>query len=183
MNDANDVPTQPARRGFLKKMSATLIGALVALVPIGAGLSVLFDPLRRKSSAGDFLLVTSLGALPEDGMPRKFSVIASHSDAWNRIPQVPVGAVYLMRKADNQVKAFNVVCPHLGCFVDYDPASKGFLCPCHQSKFRLDGKISDPKSPSERGLDELPVEIRASNEIWVKFQNFRAGGKSKIPLA
>src|SRR6266478_3679943 len=91
MNDTNDVPTQPARRGFLKKISATLLGALATLVPIGAGLSVLFDPLRRKSNAGDYLLVTALGALPEDGMPRKFSVVASHADAWNRIPQVPVG--------------------------------------------------------------------------------------------
>ena len=183
MNDTNDVPTQPARRGFFKKISATLIGALVALVPVGAGLSVLFDPLRRKAKAGDFLLVTSLGALPEDGLPRKFSVIASHSDAWNRIPQVPVGAVYLMRKAGNKVNAFNVVCPHLGCFVDYVAARKDFVCPCHNSTFALDGGISDPKSPSERGLDELPVEIREGSEIWVKFQNFRPGGKTKIPLA
>ena len=183
MNDTNDVPTQRARRGFLKKISATLIGALVALVPIGAGLSVLFDPLRRKSKAGDYLLVTSLGALPEDGMPRKFAVIASHTDAWNKMPQVPIGAVYLRRTANNKVKAFNVVCPHLGCPVDYVPANKGFFCPCHQSAFALDGRISDPKSPSERSLDELPVEIREGNEIWIKFQNFRAGGKMKIPLA
>ena len=183
MNDTNDVPTQPARRGFLKKLCATVIGALVMLVPIGAGLSVLFDPLRRKSKAGGYLLVTSLGALPEDGMPRKFSVIANHSDAWNRNPDVPIGAVYLRRTADNKVKAFNVVCPHLGCFVDYVAARKGFLCPCHNSTFALDGRIGDPKSPSERGLDELPVEIREGNEIWVKFQNFRPGGKTKIPLA
>ena len=115
--------------------------------------------------------------------PRKFSVVASHSDAWNRNPNVPIGAVYLRRTADNKVRAFNVVCPHLGCPVNYVPANKGFFCPCHQSTFALDGRISDPKSPSERGLDELPVEIRNDNEIWIKFQNFRAGGKTKIPLA
>ena len=38
------------------------------------------------------------------------------------------------------------------------------------------------KSPSPRGLDELEVEIRSDNEIWVKFQNFRAGEKEKIPV-
>src|SRR5437867_3969329 len=131
MNDTNDSPPQPARRGFLKKLCATLVSGLVTLVPFGAGLSVLFDPLRRKSQAGDAVLVASLGALPEDGLPRKFAVITDHSDAWNRMPQVPIGAVYLRRTADNKVKAFNVVCPHAGCFVDYVPASKGFLCPCH----------------------------------------------------
>ncbi len=183
MNDTLDAPPQLARRGFLKKLGATLIGGLVTLVPFGAGLSVLLDPLRRKSKAHEALRVTSLGALPEDGQPRKFAVITSHSDAWNRMPEVPIGAVYLRRTPGNQIKAFNVVCPHLGCPVDYDSAIKGFSCPCHNSAFGLDGRISNPQSPSARGLDELPVEIRNDNEIWVKFQNFRASTKEKIPLA
>ena len=44
-----------------------------------------------------------------------------------------------------------------------------------------DGKILDPKSPSPRGLDDLPVEIRNGGEVWVTFQNFRAGVHEKIP--
>src|SRR5947209_5122648 len=100
MNDTIDAPTQPARRGFLKKLGATLIGGLVALVPLAAGLTVFLDPLKRKSKNGGFVRVASLGALPEDGLPRKFDVVASHFDAWNRIPQVPIGAVYLRRTGD-----------------------------------------------------------------------------------
>jgi Rieske Fe-S protein len=66
--------------------------------------------------------------------------------------------------------------------VDYDLSRKGYHCPCHNSSFGVDGKIADPKSPSPRGLDELEVEIRGESEIWVKFQNFRAGGREKIPV-
>jgi Rieske Fe-S protein len=153
----------------------------VGLFPFVAGLAVFFDPLRRQTKTGDLVLVASLNALPADGTPRKFPVITSHQDAWNKLPNVPVGAVYLRRTGERAVQALNVVCPHAGCFVDYVAGRKGFLCPCHNSTFALNGKINDTKSPAARGLDELEYEIRNETEIWVKFQNFRAGGAEKIP--
>ena len=140
------------------------------------------DPLRRKASKSDALRVTSLNALPADGVPRKFPVIATRTDAWNKFPNVPIGAVYLRRISENQVEAFNVVCPHAGCFVDFVPERKSYLCPCHDSTFAIDGKINDPKSPSPRGLDPLEAEIR-DGEVYVKFMNFRAGTAERIPEA
>jgi len=180
--ESDAIPPQPERRGFIKKMAAAVVGAVAGLVPAIAGLVVLFDPLRRKSENGNAVLVASLSSLPEDGVPRKFPVIASHTDAWNRMPKVPIGAVYLRRAGDKTVQAFNVVCPHAGCFVDYVASRKGYYCPCHNSSFAADGRIADPRSPSPRGLDELEVEIRNQNEIWVRFRNFRAGEKEKIPV-
>ena len=80
------------------------------------------------------------------------------------------------------MRALNVVCPHAGCFVDYRSSENHFHCPCHNRSFSVDGKILDPKSPSPRPLDELPVEIRRGSEIWVTVQNFRAGTPEKIPV-
>ena len=65
--------------------------------------------------------------------------------------------------------------------VDYNPDAKGYHCPCHDSTFALTGQISSPSSPSPRGLDELEVELRNDNEVWVKFQNFQAGQAKKTP--
>jgi menaquinol-cytochrome c reductase iron-sulfur subunit len=179
--ETHDVPPQPTRRKFIKKVCAAVVGAVVGFVPAIAGLIVFLDPLRRRSLDGGSVLVASLNALPQDGVPRKFSVVSDHTDAWNRMPRVPVGAVYLRRVADNRVQAFNVVCPHAGCFVEYDSGKQRYHCPCHNSSFALDGKIADPRSPSPRGLDELEVDIRNDKEIWVKFQNFRAGEKNRVP--
>ena len=176
------LPDSPARRGFLKKASAVILGGLSTLVPAAAGLAVFIDPLRRQSEHGAAILVATLNALPEDGAPRKFAVTSSHTDAWNRTPEARIGAVYLRRTSDKTVQAFNVVCPHAGCFVDYKPDRKGYFCPCHNSAFGLDGKINDPRSPSPRALDGLEVEIRNETEIWVKFQNFRAGTSERIPV-
>ena len=173
-------PEEANRRGFFKKTCAVVIGAIAGVVPGLAGLAVFFDPLRRKSRASDAVLVANLSALPEDGEPHKFQVISSHTDAWNRTPQTPIGAVYLRRTGKKSVQALNVVCPHAGCFVDFKREAKSYHCPCHKSTFALDG-TKTPKSPSPRGLDELHVEIRDDTEIWVRFQNFLAGTKKKIP--
>ncbi len=158
-----------------------VIGGIVAVVPPLAGVFVFLDPLRRKTEAGGAVKVATLNSLPESGEPRKFSVLATKVDAWNRTPNVPVGAVYLQRLPGNKVRALNVVCPHAGCFVDYKGDKNNFHCPCHNSSFGLDGTILDPKSPSPRPLDALEVEVRG-NEVWVKFQNFRAGVHEKIPV-
>ncbi|MEO6034617.1 MAG: Rieske 2Fe-2S domain-containing protein [Verrucomicrobiota bacterium] len=184
MTDESATPTPEnlPRRDFFKRASALIIGAAVGIIPAIAGLVVFLDPLRRRAKSEGAIRVASLSAVPKDGKPYKFSVIASRVDAWNRFPGVPVGAVYLRRTGDRQVEALNVVCPHAGCFVDFVPSRECFLCPCHNSTFALSGKITDKKSPSPRALDTLPVEIRGE-EIFVTFQNFRSGVAEKIPQA
>ena len=169
------------RRDFLKKACAACIGGAVMIPPIAAGVAVLLDPIRKKGLVGSFVQVGFMSALPEDGTPRKFTILTTREDAWNKMTNVPVGAVYLRRLAPDKIQALNVVCPHAGCFVDFLPDRKSYLCPCHNSTFAVDGKINDPKSPAARGMDELETQIRNGNEVWVKFQNFLAGEAAKIP--
>jgi len=123
----------------------------------------------------------TLEALPDDGIPRKFPVLATRVDAWNKFSETPIGAVYLRRTSDGQIQAFNVVCPHAGCFVDFLPDRNQYLCPCHNSAFSVTGAIADRSSPAARGLDSLEVEVRNAKEVWVKFQNFQAGRAEKVP--
>jgi Rieske Fe-S protein len=127
--------------------------------------------------------VTTLDALPADGIPRKFAVLADRVDAWNRYSGVPIGAVYLRHTAEGRIEALHVVCPHAGCFVDFLPGRGNFLCPCHNSAFTIDGRIADTASPSPRDMDSLQVELRNEREIWVKFENFKAGRADKVPVA
>jgi Rieske Fe-S protein len=78
--------------------------------------------------------------------------------------------------------AFNVVCPHAGCFVE--PAKEGaFYCPCHNSEFQPNGAIVEGRCVSPRGLDELAVDDAAlkAGTIRIRFQNFIAGTHEKIP--
>ena len=180
MNDVNKVTDEASRRGFIKGLLAGIISAVIGVVPFISGLALYLDPIRRKSSSNGSVRVTSLEALPADGVPRRFPVLATRVDACNKFKAVPIGAVYLRRTGD-QIEALNVVCPHLGCSVDFKPGLGRFHCPCHNSTFTVAGKIDNPASPSPRGLDTLEVQIRDGKEIWVVFRNFQAGRAEKIP--
>ena len=173
------------RRGFFAKASAALLGGLVIAGPLAAGVAAFLDPLRRKTGKGEFLRVATLDALPADGGPRRFPVIAVRRDAWNRYPPEPIGAVFLRRvNTPDKVEAFNVTCPHLGCSVAFNAPRDIFQCPCHSSAFALDGAVMS--GPSPRGMDTLACEIRDGQgvaEVWVKFENFYTGRTEKDPKA
>ncbi|MBN8248839.1 MAG: Rieske 2Fe-2S domain-containing protein, partial [Verrucomicrobia bacterium] len=172
------------RRSFVKEVAAVVIGGVATLVPAAAGLLVWLDPLRRRGdgAGAGFVRIAPLAALPNDGVPRKFTVLADRVDAWTKTPAVPVGAVYLRRTGERTIEALQTVCPHAGCFVDYRPEVKDFFCPCHNSTFAVTGAINDPKSPSPRPMDTLSVEVRGG-EIWVRYENFQAGQREKRIVA
>lgn len=183
------VPPEP-RRGFVKQFLAIVTGGFVGLVPALTGMVFFLDPLRkRKERAGKtqdeegFIRVATLDGLLIGGAPRKFSVVDDRSDAWNLFPQESIGLVFLLRTGEKDVQALNAACPHAGCFVDFDANRKLYQCPCHASSFKVDGEIANANSPAARGLDELVVKIKNDTEVWVKFQNFRAGTAKKIAEA
>lgn len=171
------------RRGFLAGAMALALGAAAGLAPLVGGLRMVLDPLRKRSTAAGMVPVARLSALPEDGAPRRFPVIMERRDAWTNHGETPVGAVYLRRVAGQDVRAFNVVCPHAGCFVGVKPDESGFACPCHRSSFDLDGEVDDPSSPAPRGMDPLDVDVRPDGSIWVRFVNYQPGREGRVQQA
>lgn len=173
-NDSN-------RRSFFEQAMAVAVGAVTILVPIGSAIAVLLSPLGKKSH-GNFIRLTSLDAVPPDGVPRPFpAILKRRDDAWSVYRNEPVGLVYL-RRTDEATPpiAFTATCPHLGCSVDCNSDGE-FRCPCHNSLFKTDGtRINSDSSPSPRDLDTLEVEIRNNNEVWVDYKKFVGGKTDKL---
>jgi menaquinol-cytochrome c reductase iron-sulfur subunit len=181
---------EPTRRSFLYKAFTATVAGAVGLFPAIAGLLFFLDPLRKRKAAAaggggkeGFIKVGQLDAVPHDGTPVRFTVIVDRrEDAWTTYLNVPVGAVYVRRaeQGRNEIVAFNVTCPHLGCAVDYLPGRKQYLCPCHDSAFALDGKRTNQTPP--RDLDTLEVDTAKLEvgEVWVKYQDFRTGEEHKV---
>jgi menaquinol-cytochrome c reductase iron-sulfur subunit len=180
--DPHAAGPENGRRRFLKGAAALAIGGVAVLPAPLAGLRAFLDPLARSAGSGRWAFVTRLTALPEDGIPRRFPVIAEAVNAWTRTPATTIGAVFLRRTGAEHVEAFSVVCPHAGCLVDYVPSSQHYLCPCHNSTFAPDGRVNDPDSPSPRALDSLEVQLRNQTEVWVRYQTFRSGPPEKVPV-
>ena len=170
------------RRNFLTAVGAVVVAGLSGLAPLIASVSALLDPLRRRGGTEGMVMVAKLSLVPDDGVPRKFTVQSDRVDAWTTYRNTPVGAVYLRRAQGDDVACLNVVCPHAGCFVNLAPDGSRFVCPCHRSSFDLEGHINDPASPSPRNMDALDVEVRNGDEVWVRFENFLPGQEDKVPV-
>ncbi len=173
------------RRKFIRV--ATLgTSAACGLFPFAAGVPSLIDPIKRSHSGKGkvpWSKVAPLASLPDDGSPAKFEVVQEKVvDAWTTYSDVPVGAVYLARKSDNEVLAFNLKCPHLGCAIDYRKKSKDYFCPCHNSSFALDGSVTTENSPSPRPMDTMEAKVE-EGFVWIRFEHFRPNVPEKIPLA
>lgn len=65
---------------------------------------------------------------------------------------------------------FSPICPHLGCFYQYNSEANKFQCPCHGSQFDQDG--THIAGPAARGLDPLPLREQSGKaEIeWIRYQ-------------
>lgn len=172
----------PPRRSFCKGVLAVGLTATAAAVPIVPGIQVVLDSVEQKGLSGKSYALTTLDGL--DGTPRKFVIVDDVKDAWTTQPNKKIGAVFLYKTDNEQVKAFHSVCPHAGCVVEAgvrkNPQTNQdeplFYCPCHAAHFALDGKRLDAVSP--RDLDSLEVEVK-DGKVWVRFEQFITGTADK----
>ena len=188
-----EIPEESRRGLLVQGITAVLSFLLVAIPSTPAGVFYL-DPILRKKRSGDeaggdsgddtegfIQLPVTLDALPEDGQPVSVTVKDTLDDAWNRFRDVPVGSVWLRRLPDNNVIAFNSICPHLGCSVNYRSGENDFFCPCHTSSFDLDGQKTNEVPP--RDMDSLEIKLGPDNQsLWLRYRNFRGATADKIEL-
>ena len=72
----------------------------------------------------------------------------------------PVGRFW-MSNAENGVVALYNVCTHLGCLPKWVDSNNRFECPCHGSKYQLNGTYIE--GPAPRSLDRFRMTITFDN--------------------
>ena len=64
----------------------------------------------------------------------------------------------MYRDPQGTLHAVSSVCTHLGCLVKFNNAEKTWDCPCHGSRFGVDGAVLD--GPATRPLAKKTIEAR-----------------------
>ena len=75
---------------------------------------------------------------------------------------VIVGEVVVTQPSAGVFKGFSAKCTHKGCMVD-KVADGTIDCPCHGSKFNLDGTVA--KGPASRPLDPKPIAVEGTSIV------------------
>lgn len=108
--------------------------------------------------------LASLGAVVSESVDTAKHAVAGHlrSVSQSPIAEVPIGegrivkdggerlAVY--RDRDGRVHALSSVCTHQGCQVAFNTLERSWDCPCHGSRFDIDGRVLD--GPATRPLEK-----------------------------
>ncbi len=73
-----------------------------------------------------------------------------------------VGDVVVTQATAGDFKGFSAACTHAGCKVT-SVADGTINCPCHGSKFNLDGSVAT--GPANRPLDSSPVKVEGDSIV------------------
>jgi thiosulfate dehydrogenase [quinone] large subunit len=152
-------------------LSTALVAGVTALT---AGLTAAIGRALRTPSAG------TRASLPSGPPPRRTPVSQAHSPASGRAAgtaigptsAVPVGQArsfsdpagggpaWVVHPSEGTFVAFNAVCTHAGCPVQYNQPSMQFVCPCH-------GGVYDARTgqvvagPPPAPLQRIPLQVVA----------------------
>jgi Rieske Fe-S protein len=75
---------------------------------------------------------------------------------------VIVGEIVVTQAAAGDFKGFSSTCPHAGCSVN-EVADGTIICPCHGSKFNLDGSVA--QGPATKPLTSKAVRVQGDSVI------------------
>jgi Rieske Fe-S protein len=84
-----------------------------------------------------------------------------------RDPKTGGPAVVVRPTSAKKVHAFSAVCTHAGCTVNYNPANKLLVCPCHGSVYDPAHGASVLQGPAPYPLTSLKVAIDPKGNIWL----------------
>ena len=173
---ASATATRPSRREFLQLAMAgisTFIASALSIPLVGYLLS---PALKRTAPQW-----TQLGPLSDFtvGVPKQVPFTRFRRDGW--IERAENLAVWVWRKAETEVVAYNGHCTHLGCAYNWLTEGKHkdhFFSPCHDGVFALDGKVIS--GPPPRPLDTLETKVE-DGIVFIIYQDFRLGVPEKVP--
>jgi Rieske Fe-S protein len=137
-------------------------------VILGAGLGLVAAALAacttygKKPEAPGNTATTTVGATPGTGAP------GPSATAIAKASEVPVGSGVVLdefvvtQPSEGVFKGFSSTCTHAGCAVA-EVADGTINCPCHGSKFNLDGTVAN--GPAARPLEARAVSVQGDSIV------------------
>lgn len=129
--------------------------------------SKLFNPDRLKPIAGFANFVKENADVVKEFIGKRIS-----KERLNELSDIAAGEAKLVKYEGNslalykdeegELHAVSPVCPHAKCAVGWNSAEKSWDCPCHGSRFTVDGEVLT--GPARQGLEVVEIESLVHDE-------------------
>jgi len=157
-------PVSAERRRFLQVVglgTATLlvagpafvIGRLAAATAPTTGLRTVAIPTPASSAGPSTSSTARVGTLLAKGADLAAEGSVAAVDPKTGDP------VLVIRLSRSSVVAYDAVCTHAGCTVQYDPASMSMICPCHGAQFDPAHQGRVISGPTDQPLASIPIQV------------------------
>ena len=146
------------RRGFHERVIYLLTSLISAALALPAAAYLLLPTRSGKQSS--WAEAGSIDSLPKD-KPTELVFQRKRVDGWKTAYERSTAWVV---RTDDEVVAFMPSCTHLGCGYHWNQDKAGFVCPCHDSLFSIDGRVEE--GPAPRPLDRYQVRVEGKL-LWL----------------
>ena len=96
-------------------------------------------------------------------MPAEVSSAADVPAGEARVVRDGLGKVGAFREADGTLHAVSLRCTHLGCLLRFNGAERSWDCPCHGSRFDVDGSVLE--GPAVTPLERRQLDQRSPDRL------------------
>ncbi len=83
------------------------------------------------------------------------SDVATLESGTGMVARIGRRMVAIARNGDGELQAVDAACTHLGCIVRHEPEAACWQCPCHGSRFSIDGEVL--QGPAIKPLERIDV--------------------------
>jgi len=115
----------------------------------------LYDPARKSiKSAGEFISENAnvVGSLVKEWVtPGDVDNVQAIAPGEGAIVRCGANKIAVHRDAGGQLHQLSAACTHLGCVVQWNHGEKSWDCPCHGSRFDVDGRVLNGPATANLG--------------------------------
>jgi glycine/D-amino acid oxidase-like deaminating enzyme/nitrite reductase/ring-hydroxylating ferredoxin subunit len=120
----------------------------------------LFDPNRLKPVAGFSNFVKENADVVKEFIGKrldreKIESLTELAHGEGKLVKYEGKALAIYKDDNGEIHAVSTVCPHAKCSVGWNSAEKSWDCPCHGSRFNIDGEVLT--GPARTGLEVVEV--------------------------
>ena len=154
------LPTQKRRRISRRRLASLAGTGAVAAI---AAIAIFETNLLKSINVGPKKTMAAPGTLKKNFIALAADLPVNSAKKFS-LPNQPHPGL-LIHLPDKSFVAFDAICTHAGCAVDYDPQDRMLICPCHQAIFDPAKNAAVIQGPAPTPLPPIKIVVNADGTI------------------